>query len=178
MDYEHITLNSFNCRGIRNSQKRKNIFNWLKNQHFGLTMLQETHSDESDESLWENEWGGKMYFSHGTSNIRGVAILIPDKLASTISVKNIIKDNYSRLILMECEIQNTSCIIVTVYFPTKDKPNEQVMLLEYIRQLLMNYSGHNIIIGGDFNTCLNFNIDKKVPQKKVDPNIIKNLIIL
>ena len=58
MDYEHITLNSFNCRGIRNSQKRKNIFNWLKNQHFGLTMLQETHSDESVESLWENEWGG------------------------------------------------------------------------------------------------------------------------
>ena len=97
-----------------------------------------------------------MYFSHGTSNSRGVAILVPDKLASTISVKNIIKDNYGRLILMECEIQNTSCIIVTVYFPTKDKPNEQVMLLEYIRQLLMNYSGHNIIIGGDFNTCLNF----------------------
>ena len=28
---------------------------------------------------WEN--------SHGTSNSRGVAILIPDKLASTISVK-------------------------------------------------------------------------------------------
>ena len=81
-------------------------------------------------------------------------------------------------ILMECEIQNISCIIVTVHFPTKDKPNEQVMLLEYIRQLLMNYSGHNIIIGGDFNTCLNFNIDKKVPQKKVDPNKIKNLIIL
>ena len=105
------------------------IYQNLCIETLGLTMLQETHSDESDESLWENEWGGKMYFSHGTSNSRGVAILIPDKLASTISVKNIIKDNYGSLILMECEIQNISCIIVTVHFPTKDKPNEQVMLL-------------------------------------------------
>ena len=116
--------------------------------------------------MWENKWGGKIYVSHGTSNSCGVAVLIPDKLASNLCVQNIIKDNYGRLILIECEIQNTSHIIVTVYFATKDKPHEQVMLLEYIRQLLMNYSGQNIIIGGDLNTCLNFNIDKKSLKRK------------
>ena len=53
-----------------------------------------------------------------------------------------------------------------MYFSTKDKLNEQLMLLECIRQLLVNYSGQNIIIGGDFNTCLNFNTDKKSPPKE------------
>ena len=43
--------------------KRKNIFHWLNSQHFGMTVLQETHSVESDESSWANEWDGKLLFS-------------------------------------------------------------------------------------------------------------------
>ena len=40
--------------------KRRSIFTYLK---------------VSDEAVWRNEWGGEIYFSHGTSHSKGVCIL-------------------------------------------------------------------------------------------------------
>ena len=75
-----IRINSFNCRGLRNPTKRANIFTWLKQNYHGITFLQETHSAPTDLSKWQHEWGGKIYFSHGEFNSKGVAILIPKNL--------------------------------------------------------------------------------------------------
>lgn len=50
--------------------------------------LQETHSNESDEKFWSNQWGDKILFSHGTSRSAGVGILFnncPGKVATTKS---------------------------------------------------------------------------------------------
>ena len=74
---ETIAINSFNCRGLRDSKKRNAVFNWLQSKHQGITMLQETHSVASDEKQWAKEWGGQICFSHGTNLSRGVALLIP-----------------------------------------------------------------------------------------------------
>ena len=51
-------------------------------------------------------------------------------------------------------------VIISVYFPTKDKPKEQLLLLDYLRGLLINYGDQYIVIRGDFNTCLNMNLDR------------------
>ena len=55
---QKLTINSFNTRGLRSNIKRPNIFNWLKKDHSGITMLQETHSILSDQIKWQQEWGG------------------------------------------------------------------------------------------------------------------------
>ena len=39
-----------------------------------IIFLQETHSKIETENQWEREWGGKMLFSHGSRNARGVAV--------------------------------------------------------------------------------------------------------
>ena len=62
-----IRINSFNCRGIRNANKRANIFTWLKQNYFGITFLQETHSAIIDHKKWQQEWGGKSFFHMGNS---------------------------------------------------------------------------------------------------------------
>ena len=44
--------------------------------------LQETHSKDVSEQQWANEWGGKAFFSHGSPDSCGVAILIRNKLCN------------------------------------------------------------------------------------------------
>ena len=58
---------SLNVRGIRDRAKRKSIFSYLKDQKAStIYFLQGTYSELKDESIWQNEWDFKMYFSHGS----------------------------------------------------------------------------------------------------------------
>lgn len=67
---------SLNVRGIRDQIKRRSIFSYLKNQKANIYFLQETYSERADEKIWTNEWGGELFFSHGTTHSKGVCILI------------------------------------------------------------------------------------------------------
>ena len=62
---------------------------------------------------------------------------------------------------MNIEINNENFILINVYAPTKDNSKEQKQFFEYVNDRLEDYTGCNIIIGGDFNICLNPNLDKQ-----------------
>ena len=66
---------SNNIKGIKASEKRLKLFEYLKNNinGNGFIFLQETHSLSNDELKWKDEFGGPL-FSHGKSNSCGVAI--------------------------------------------------------------------------------------------------------
>ena len=69
-------LTSLNVRGLSNFKKRRTIFCWCRKMKSDMIFLQETHSTQEIERHWEREWGGKMLFSHGANNARGVIILV------------------------------------------------------------------------------------------------------
>ena len=161
-DPNKIAINSFNCRGLRNSQKRKNVFTWLNTTHPGITFLQqECHSTIIDTDKWENEWGGEIYFSHGEFNARGVAILIPKSLSSNFIYKNGYIDNSGRFILINCEIEDNELTLINIYCPTKDNQPAQIEFIDMVKSKLEEYGKTNIILAGDLNTYLDVNIDKK-----------------
>ena len=150
-----IRINSFNCRGIRNANKRANIFTWLKQNYFGITFLQETHSAIMDYKKWQQEWGGQIYFSHGEFNSRGVAILIPKELEEICKIEKVKTDQDGRYIIIECNIENNNTILINLYCPTKDHVNAQNKFLDIIKNEVDNLSDRNLIIAGDLNTYLN-----------------------
>jgi len=43
--------------GLGNDNKRKSIWQYLKNKHFDIMFLQETLSFPVKEKQWEMEWG-------------------------------------------------------------------------------------------------------------------------
>ena len=49
-----------------------------------LKKTQGIYSEPNDETLWKNEWGGDIPFSHGTNRKGGVCILINP----TINISN------------------------------------------------------------------------------------------
>ena len=117
-----IRINCFNCRGLRNSNKQANIFTWLKQNNHGITFLQETHSAQTGSNKWQQEWGGKIYFSIGEFNSRGVAIILPKQLEEISDVKTIKTDDEGRFIIIECiySIENNNLVLINLYCPTKD----------------------------------------------------------
>ena len=154
-----LKLNSFNSRGLGSAYKRRCVFQWLKQFHRGITLLQETHTTEAVEKQWLQDWDGPISFSHGTNCSRGVAILFPKELDVTICNRTI--DDEGRFILLEISIDGQNFTVVNVYAPTKDKEVEQIRFIDFVLHTLENYGNDNLIIGGDLNTCLDPKIDKK-----------------
>lgn len=72
----NYNLVSLNVRGLNNVNKRKAVFRWLQKSKYDVILLQETHTTLDVESVWRSDWKGPVFFSHGTSNSRGCAILI------------------------------------------------------------------------------------------------------
>ena len=67
---------NFVCNNIRglhlqSTIKRIKIFEYLKEKIVpnGLLFLRETHSTINDELKWNDEFNGKLYFSHGKPNL-------------------------------------------------------------------------------------------------------------
>ena len=78
MDNCHII--SLNERGLRNKDKRQQMFQWCKHQKTDITFLQETYWFSDFESIIRNEWRGPCYFAHGSNHSPGVCILFNEKL--------------------------------------------------------------------------------------------------
>lgn len=151
---------SFNCNGLGDDKKRRCIFNWFRKYYDShIIFLQETHSTQLCETVWSNEWGSKIYFSHGTSNSKGCAILFGKKMDYT--VHKIEKDDKGRYLQLFLDINNNNFIFTNVYAPTKDHCKDQCLFLDFLIDTCIKFSGEHLIIEGDFNTVLDTSIDKK-----------------
>ena len=71
---------------------------YLKDQKADFCFLQETFSKASDEAIWRNEWGGQIYFSHGTCHSKGVCVLINRAVKEKVTCTS--SDTSGRIILI------------------------------------------------------------------------------
>ena len=153
---------SVNVRGLINFKKRQAIFNWLKRLKYDIVFLQETHSTSLVEKQWENEWGNKTFFSHGSNNSRGVCILFKSGL--DFAVNESIVDRQGRYIFLKVMVGDRPYNLLNVYAP--NKTNEQVAFFQHIDRLIQGKCEgdeilDNLVLGGDFNMALDPMKDKK-----------------
>lgn len=67
-----VVLLSVNVNGLRNRNKRQNIFNWFNKQNADIILIQETHCENTQtEHEWISDWKGNSYWSHGTTLSKG-----------------------------------------------------------------------------------------------------------
>ena len=148
---------TLNVRGLRNLVKRKSIFCFLKDQNCDVYFLQETYSEPKDEIIWTSEWGGDIFFSHGSLHSKGVCILLNPSLNYTF--ENIHKDQTGRLISIDLNLNESKFSLCNVYAPN-DQRQQQAFLHNLSTFLVSNTDIENLLIGGDWNISLQA-IDKK-----------------
>ena len=146
------------------------VFTWCRKKRADVIFLRETHSKKEIELQWRNEWGTEVLLSHGSPNVRGVAILLNRGVDYCIQSKII--DPLGRFIIVKVEIEHNLYVLINVYAPNKDKENVKVFnnLLAILRREDLD-AEESFIVGGDFNWPLNPVLDKKVgsltPRKAV-----------
>ena len=104
-----IKIVTLNVRGLNKSIKRRSIFRWLQKQKAHFYFLQQTYSDEKLKDVWEVEWGGKIFCSHGTKHSKGVMILLNPKY--DIEVEKLERDNHGRLIILDTKMNDTNLVL-------------------------------------------------------------------
>ena len=120
-----------------------------------LLFLQKTHSSIEDEKQWNDNVKGKIFYSHGTTNSCGVAIIafLGSKSLEVVETKN---NDQSRILMVDIQICDKELLLVNLYNANTEK--EQLDTLIKLSEML-NSIPHTVnkieILGGDFNLFFN-----------------------
>ena len=150
---------TLNVRGLRNQIKRRSIFSYLKDQNCQFYFLQETYSEPNDEKIWRSEWGGDIFFSHGSTHSKGVCILINPSLSLKSPIEKSSKDQEGKIVSINLTLETVIISLCNVYAPN-DSQQQQAFLHNLNEYLMHNTNIENLIIGGDWNVTLQ-SLDKK-----------------
>ena len=117
-----------------------------------------------------------MYFSHGTSNQRGVAIAIAKDY--DVTIHNVVTDNEGRFIVMFIERNNVKYSIGNIYAPTRNFERDQQVIFQNFMEVLQDNLMEHVIFGGDFNIYLNPRLDKldTMPDSHDNANYRKDIM--
>ena len=154
---------SLNTRGIADNVKRQQVFYWLHRQKANIILLQETHSSFDRELVWRAQWGATLLCAHGSTNARGVAILIKNKV--NFEIHEIISHEHGRYIILDITLEDKRITLVNVYGPNEDNEEFFLDLIDKIDSL----SNDHCIIGGDFNLVLNPSLDMSEGRENLHP---------
>ena len=146
---------SYNVRGLGNDSKREQIFTWIKENNIDICFLQETHSSIETRNIWKQQWNGHAFFSGKSSNSEGTGILINSKFSCNIvKYSDLIE---GRLQALNVKVNDKEITIINIYGPNKD----DLAIFNTLENFIAENEEHTFIIGGDFNTVIDPNIDKK-----------------
>ena len=116
----NLGIISLNVRGMRDFEKRRQLFRWFQKKKMSIIMLQEVHSTIDIEKQWYAEWGYNIIFSHGQADARGVCILFKNDF--DFCVHNVIKDTEGRYIILDMTAFQQRFTLANVYGYNQDKP--------------------------------------------------------
>ena len=150
------TYTTLNCRGLRDTTKRRTILQFLKTKQTNIILLQETHIVEEDLALFQQEWEiGTVCLNSGSTASAGQLILTSKPM---LVVENIV---HERGRLQETILQDQDFLlrIFNVYGHNSDRPRVNLLKLLF-REYSINKKCDFICIGGDFNVVVSNMVDK------------------
>ena len=106
--------------------------------------MQESHSIPTDEKRWAAEWGSKIWFDHGDSNSKGVAIMFDKNF--DIEVHNVIRSEKGRYLILYASHKKNKIVFANLYAPNKDDQSFFVEVFKELERFTPNFT----IIGGRF----------------------------
>lgn len=149
-----LNIVSWNVKGLNHPVKRKKVLTHLRNLGAGVALLQETHLKCLESYRLRNGWVGQLFHSTFQAKARGVAILVNKNVPFVPS--STVADPNGRYIIVTGKLYNFKVILANIYAPNCDDPQ----FFTRIIKLLPCLNSHLLIMGGDFNFCLDPEMDR------------------
>ncbi|CAM2098385.1 unnamed protein product [Caretta caretta] len=130
---------------------KSQVLSFLREGGYSVVFLQETHTDPAAEDSWLLEWGDRVYFSHLTVHMAGVATLFsPDLWPEVLGVAEAVPGH---LLHLRVRIEGLVANLVNVYAPTLDP--ERLCFYQQASIFLGTLDPCEcLVLGGDFSTTL------------------------
>ena len=153
----NICFISNNVKGLRVISKRIKIYEYLKNcvTSNGIIFLQETHSSVKDEKIWNDEFEGHLFSSHGKNNFCGVAIGFAG--IEALNILNIRRNNLGRILVIEVKIDDSVFLLINTESEQLHTSNDLINLQETFKDI----RDKSVALGGDFNVIFNSSLDSE-----------------
>ena len=149
---DKLKIISMNAQGLRDKNKRKDVFNFLKNKNASIYSVQDTNFTDEEMKTIYIDFGFTYYFNNNDSRSRGVATFISKNIDFNLSTEY--ADKGGNLLILDCRIDNKSLTLVNIYGPNKDTPD----FYRHIKNKIQEFN-NPCIMAGDFNLILNPSID-------------------
>ena len=149
-----------NVNGMRSRNKRRGLFQRLRDLRYSIVVLCETHStDDRETTRWAQEgagpglpWEGQAFWSHGTSSSRGVAILVRPGLA-IVDPTVAFKDTNGRLLMVKISSEaGHPWAVLGVYGPVEPADRAGFYTTQLREAAEARPSGSSLLMAGDFNS--------------------------
>ena len=153
---------TLNVQSIRNKKTRQTLFRSFKSSKFDIIALQETHLTNSDFYTIQNEWTGSFHLSEGSTQSKGLLTLFNQSISHLEC--SIVQKN-ERVMTSLIKIDHEKHILVSNVYSPSDSYLNRILFLDSLRDLISNIYDRDVfdsslsIILGDFNACLNNDLD-------------------
>ena len=145
---------SFNCNGLNNYKKRKDVFDFLRTEKNNIYLLQETHLPHKNENFIRSAWGFSAFLAGCDTNKNGVAILFSNNFE--YKIHSIHRDPEGCYLIMDIEFLKKRLTLVNVYGPSSgDCP----FFLDKISKIIDDIGNELIVSAGDWNVVLDVKLD-------------------
>ena len=152
-----MLIGTQNCRGLHfdMNDKINNLKLLIEKEKLDVLFLQETHVDTLKlGKCIENKLEGKIIWSFGTNNARGVGIFFNESL--DVNIHKFITDPFGRFLIVDVTIESNDLRLINVY-----APNDGLERKNFYRDLYPYFvSPKPIFFGGDLNCIKDTSIDK------------------
>ena len=169
-----IKIFSYNCRGLNDTKKRSDVFNFLKDRKADIFCLQDLHFTENMKKHLYNQWNAECFFSFYKSNARGVGILFKRNL--DLKVHQSFVDENGNYIVLDLSVNSKQFTLINVYGPNTDQPK----FYENIFRLIDDINNNTFIWCGDFNLVQDIELDydnyKSINNNKNSRSVLLNYI--
>ena len=168
-----MKLLTLNARGLNNKIKRKLYFDEFKKYH--ICCLQETYITERTAKKWRSEWKGMFFYVPGSSNSKGLIILINKTFCLEQLQEYSINDRCLGVTFMH---DNQHFVIFNIYGPAKKE--ERVTFIEDL-PVFSEFGIDNsyVIVTGDMNMILDNDLDitNGLPHMQTEITAFKDFLV-
>ena len=153
---DNFNVMSINVRGtIKNTEQRNKLLSCVQINNMNILLLQETHvKDLRLKSEIDKNFNCKSFWSFGSSDSKGVAVLIMNNFENTINKFE--KDSEGRAVSVKISSPHGDFNIVSIYAP--NNISERKIFLRNLDPLLIGTNP--LILGGDWNMIEDLKLDK------------------
>ena len=151
------TYTTLNCNGLRDTQKRRTILQFLKTKQTNIILLQETHIVEDDLILLQQEWDiGTICLNSGSTASAGQLILTSKPMQVVANITH----EHGRLQETILKDHEYLLRIFNVYGYNSDRMRVN-LLTKLFNEYSVNKKCDFVCIGGDFNVVVSNMVDKE-----------------